>query len=488
MWRDRRGNVALITALLLPVFLGMIGLGVEVSHWSVVEMELQRTTDIAALAAGRVLNSTGNAYTATTAALNLAEINGIAASTRSWNASAGTLSGTRVTAQLVSGIRNPADSAIKVTAQRGVPLFLVALFLKNGSVTISASGWAELIQVATGTPQPCIVGLARLPSPSQSHIVGVSVSGGAQLSAGNCAIRANADISVSGSGQIASSAVYSGGDIDVQGGSSRITASSGVFAGGNINVSGSGWITAATSSASNTNVSGNGGITGNAHVGGVLTNSYSTSPTLLPGNPGTPGQIADPYAGNTMVQSAFVQVAASGSNKGAINLGWTATNQTLQPGTYTSITLADWGPTVTFAPGVYYVNGNVNLSGGTIAGSGVTIITSGQFTVSNGVSVTLSAPLANATSGIPGMLVAGTTGNAFSIGGGATASLAGVIYFPNAAVSVSGGVSASSAGCLEVIAYTIAVSSGASVGGNCASFGATSFSGTAPATTVALVQ
>ena len=487
VWRDRRGNVALITALLLPVFLGIIGLGVEVSHWSVVEVELQRTADIAALAAGRVLNSTGNVYTAMTAGLNLAEINGIAASTRSWNAGTGTLSDTLVTAQLVSGIRNPADSAIKVTAQRSVPVFLVALFLGSGSVTISASGWAELIQVAAGTPQPCVVGLAQLPLPSQPHIVGVSVSGGAHLSAGNCAIRANADVAVSGSGQIASSVVYSGGDIDVQGGSSRITAGSGVFAGGNINVSGSGWITATTSSAGNTTVSGGGGITGNAYVGGVLTNSSGTSPTLLPGNPGTPGQIADPYAGNTMVQSAFVQVAASGSNKGAINLGWTATNQTLQPGTYTSITLADWGPTVTFAPGVYYVKGNVNLNGGTIAGSGVTIITTGQFNISS-ASITLSAPLANATIGIPGMLVAGTTGNPFNIGGGATVSLAGVIYFPNAAVSVGGGVASSSAGCLEVIAYTVAVSSGASVGGNCASFGATSFSGTAPITTVALVQ
>ncbi len=488
LWRDRRGNVALITALLLPVFLGMIGLGVEVSHWAVVKLEMQRTADIAALAAGRVLNTTNNAYTAATAALNLAEINGAGASTRSWNAGTGTLSDTLVTARLVNGIRNPVDQAFKVTARRSVPLVLVGMFLDAGSVTVSASGWAELVQVSTGTPQPCVVGLAPLPAASQPAVIGVSVSGGSTLSAGNCAIRANAEVSVTGSGKIVSSAVYSGGDIDVQGGGSTVSASSGVFAGGNINVSGSGWITATTSSAGNTAVSGGGGITGNAYVGGALTNSYGTSPTLLAGNPGTPGQIADPYASNAAVQNAFTQVAASGSNRGAINLGWTATNQTLQPGTYTSITLADWGPTVTFAPGIYYVQGNVNLNGGTIGGSGVTIITSGQFNISNGVSVTLSAPLASATSGIPGMLVAGTTSSAFNIGGGATVSLAGVLYFPNAAVSVGGGVSSSSAGCLEVIAYTVAVSSGASVGGNCASFGATSFSGTAPVTTVALVQ
>lgn len=286
LWRDRRGNVALITALLLPVFLGMIGLGVEVSHWAVVKLELQRTADIAALGAGRVLNTTGDAYTAATAALNLAEINGIGASTRSWNADTGTLWETMVTAKLVAGIRNPVDQAFEVTAQRSVALVIAELFLGASSVNVSARGWAELVQVSTGTPQPCIVGLA----PSQSAVTGVSVSGGATLSAGDCAIRANAAVSVTTGGEIISSAVYAGGDIDVQGSGSAITSSSGVFAGGNINVASSGWITATTSSAGNTNVSVGGGITGNAYVGGVLTNSYGTSPQLLGAIPARPGR------------------------------------------------------------------------------------------------------------------------------------------------------------------------------------------------------
>jgi Flp pilus assembly protein TadG len=480
--------VALITALLMPVFLGMAALGIEVSHWAIVRLELQRSADVAALAAARVLNTTSNTYTAATAALNVAEINGFAASTRSWNASTGTLSDALVTAQLVKGIRNAVDNAFEVTVKRSVPLFFTAMFMTGNSVTISASGWAEIVQSSTGTPQPCLVGLEPLPAAGQPAVIGVSVSGGSTLSAGNCAIRANAEIYVNGSGKINASAVYAGGDIDVQGGSSTITAPSGVFAGGNINATGSGWITATTSSAGNTTVAGGGGITGSAYVGGTFTNSSGTSPTLLPGNPGTPGQIADPYASNAVVQNAFTQLSVPGSGYGAINLGWTPNNQTLQPGVYTSITLADWGPTVTFAPGVFYVKGNINLSGGTINGSGVTIITTGQFNISNGVSVTLTAPLANATSGIPGLLVAGTTTTSFGIGGGATVTLAGVLYFPNAAVSVNGGVSASTAGCLEVLAYTVAVTAGASVGGNCSSFGATSFSGTAPVTIVALVQ
>jgi Flp pilus assembly protein TadG len=414
-WRDRRGNVALVTALLMPVFLGMIGLGVEVSHWSVVQLELQRTADIGALAAASVLNETASAYAAATAALNMAEVNGVAASTRTWNAGTATLSDALVAAQLVSGIRNPADQAFRVTVRSVVPLFLVNLFLSASSVTVSANSWAELVQRATATPQPCIVSLVPLPAAGQPHVIGVSISGAAHLNAGNCAIRGNADVSVSGSGQVTSSAVYAGGEVDVTGGASTITASNGVHAGGAINVSGSGWITATTSSAGNTSVWGGGGITGTAYVGGVLSVNYGTSPTLGAGNPGSPGQITDPYAGNGTVQAALTTLSAPGANKGAINLGWTPTAQTLQPGVYTSITLADWGPTVTFAPGTYYVTGNVSLVGGTIVGSGVTIVTGGQFTISNGVTVSLSAPLANATAGIPGMLLAGTASSAFNL-------------------------------------------------------------------------
>jgi hypothetical protein len=477
-----------VTALLMPVFLGFVALGVEVSHWSVVQLELQRTADVSALAAASVLNETGDAYTAATAALDVAEINGVAASARTWDAGTATLSDTLVTAQLVGGIRNPADQAFKVTVRTIVPLALVKLFLSASDIAVSASGWAELVQRVTVTPQPCIVALAPLPAPGQPHVVGVSVLGAAHLNAGNCAIRGNADVSVAGSGQVTSAAVYAGGDVDVTGGSSTITSSEGVYAGGAINVSGSGWITATTNSAGDTNVWGGGGITGTAYVGGQLSVNYGTSPTLGEGNPGSPGQISDPYADNGTVQTALAQLSAPGSSKGAINLGWTPTAQTLQPGVYTNITLADWGPTVTLAPGTYYVTGNINLVGGTIVGNGVTIIAGGQFNISNGVTVSLSAPLANATAGIPGMLLAGTTSSTFEFGGGAAVSLTGVIYFPHAALSIAGGVSSTSSQCLEIIANTVAVGGGASVGGNCQSFGATPFPATPPITNVVLVQ
>ena len=51
LYLDRRGVVALVTALLLPVLLGAIGLGVEASAWTYQTVQLQRAADLAALLA-----------------------------------------------------------------------------------------------------------------------------------------------------------------------------------------------------------------------------------------------------------------------------------------------------------------------------------------------------------------------------------------------------------------------------------------------------
>ena len=48
--RDQRGSILIITALVTPVLAMAIGIGIEVSHWTVVKLKLQRTADIAALA------------------------------------------------------------------------------------------------------------------------------------------------------------------------------------------------------------------------------------------------------------------------------------------------------------------------------------------------------------------------------------------------------------------------------------------------------
>ena len=48
---DRRGNVAVLTALLLPALMGTLGVGFEVSNWYVTKRSMQNAADAATLAA-----------------------------------------------------------------------------------------------------------------------------------------------------------------------------------------------------------------------------------------------------------------------------------------------------------------------------------------------------------------------------------------------------------------------------------------------------
>ena len=57
--KSRRGNVAIITALLAPVLIGFCGLGADAGYWYYRQRDLQSAADIAAFNGAVVLqNST----------------------------------------------------------------------------------------------------------------------------------------------------------------------------------------------------------------------------------------------------------------------------------------------------------------------------------------------------------------------------------------------------------------------------------------------
>ncbi len=315
---DQHGVVALVTALLLPLLLGAIGLGVEASAWTYQTVQLQRTADVAALAAARVLNNGATAAVAAAAALDVAELNGISAAPRSWNAGAGTLSDAYATAQLVSGIRASRNPAFKVTVLRQITPVIAALFLGRTSLTLTASAWAEVVQVAANTPQPCILGLATETAPGT--VLGVNLNGGSGLNTGACAIRANADVQVVGAATTTTAAIYSGGTISV-GGGARVQASGGAAAslsaandidigysfGGGSN--GSGTVTGNASAAGNINVNGSSTITGVADAGGSITVNSST----IDG--------ATSAAGNLTMNSGLINAATTAGGTVTLNAG-----------------------------------------------------------------------------------------------------------------------------------------------------------------------
>ena len=142
----------------------------------------------------------------------------------------------------------------------------------------------------------------------------------------------------------------------------------------------------------------------------------------------------------------------------------------------------------TLGAGTYTLAGNFTLGGGggggTVTGTGVTIITSGTFSVAAGyTNVTLNAP----TSGtLQDLVVAsnGAGGASFSEGAAGN-SLAGAFYFPIAPITLSGaGNVGSGAGqCLELIGSAVGLSGGSALASSCSGL-----AGSVTGGSVALVQ
>ena len=60
---DRSGTILIMSALLLPVFVGALGLGAEVSFWYFTQRKLQNSADVAAYAGAVKLRYDGDFVT-----------------------------------------------------------------------------------------------------------------------------------------------------------------------------------------------------------------------------------------------------------------------------------------------------------------------------------------------------------------------------------------------------------------------------------------
>jgi Flp pilus assembly protein TadG len=201
--RDEQGGIGMLMGLtILPLVL-VVGLGVEVTRWTVVKRELQRTADVSAVAGAAEYANSQNAQTATNAAANLAELDGAAGATaRTWNPSSKLLSDNQVSAQVVAGVQDTSNMAVKVVVTRPVSLVFTRAMSSAATINVSATGLAEV----RTTGQPCLLAL-------NSAGNGISAQGTAQITLTGCTMRSNASISTGGSGRMSASAFYAGGSI-----------------------------------------------------------------------------------------------------------------------------------------------------------------------------------------------------------------------------------------------------------------------------------
>ncbi|HEX4160122.1 MAG TPA: hypothetical protein VHY79_16785 [Rhizomicrobium sp.] len=169
--RDRRGNIAILSTVMITSLVGVSGLVAEFGNGLLNRMQDQRTADAAALGGGTVYGSTASVTAMTAAVNNIATLNGIPTSA--------------ISAQVVTSPSGDGNQAVQVTVSTSVPLALSRVLWSQSTLPINVSSYAELQAGAPG----CIMALSSSGS-------GVTLSGGTSVTAAQCAVTSNTTVSV----------------------------------------------------------------------------------------------------------------------------------------------------------------------------------------------------------------------------------------------------------------------------------------------------
>jgi hypothetical protein len=368
----------------------------------------------------------------------MAQLNGAIGTTApSWNATTRTLNDNQITAQIVNGVQDPSNTAVKVTINRTIPRTISQLFSSGPTVTVSATSTVELInQTSAGSGgSPCVVGLG---TDGVITDTAITISGGSNLSAPDCTIRSNSGVVISGG--------------------SAVTALAG-FLGGTLNLNGGGYFS------------------------GIVHQSQ--------------GQIPDPYTGRSDLQSALTAANSATATASLTCSGSSCTPTasvtcansicTAQPGTYAGMKLSA-GTQLVLAPGLYVFTDDVKSSGGgTVTGSNITMLMAAGHTIdltANSVSLSAATMTSATNQQLPGIVFASQSGNSGKITGSSSVPLTGVIYYPNGQFEVDGSSSSGSSTCAVLIAKNVVLTGTSQfAASDCSSYNVPTFYSIPPATT-----
>jgi len=198
---DQRGVIIVMFALMLPLLVGFIGLGVEVAYWFSEKRNMQAAVDAAAVAGAYEVSESRSANTETIAQRE-AENNG-------WDAGAGTITvrNNQYNATYpASGDYTTDTNAVEVELTWGLdPLF--AGYFMPGNVTVNARAVATLI---SGDSTACILALG-----ASNEEKALWVSGSAAVTMTGCAASTNSthDEAVTTTDGLTVDCVYSAGGV-----------------------------------------------------------------------------------------------------------------------------------------------------------------------------------------------------------------------------------------------------------------------------------
>jgi Flp pilus assembly protein TadG len=206
---DSRAGVALLTALTAPALFVVMGLGIDVSYWAAVRLELQRTVDVAAMAGAAKYASTHSSSSALSTTANVAELNGLPVGTRGGDGIT-TLTDNYSNSYSATASFLTGPLRISMTMQRSVPVFFGQVMTSIATAPVSATAIAQII-LRPPTAPPCIFGLQGY-STGNTGGDDVIFAGSSSVTLSNgCEVRSNGNIRNNGNPTVPNVAMVASG-------------------------------------------------------------------------------------------------------------------------------------------------------------------------------------------------------------------------------------------------------------------------------------
>jgi len=171
--RNRDGNILIISALVMPVLIGMAALVTEYGAALVQQADNQRVADLSAYAGALAYNANKSTDQMTATAVGVAVLNGVAAA--------------NVQVSLVASPRTAGVNAVSVSVNTYRTLFLARILNDRQQLQIYANSVAE-VGAQPQTPG-CMLAL-------DGTQTGVTLSGGTSISAPKCTVSSNNTVTV----------------------------------------------------------------------------------------------------------------------------------------------------------------------------------------------------------------------------------------------------------------------------------------------------
>lgn len=498
LWSDRRGAVVILVALGLPIMIGFAGLGVETGLWYGKSLQAQAAADAAALSAAMEVAAGMDCDSYSEMALHSAAYNGFVPSdTRfpclrdggenctsgaayicvNYPPTTGPLAGDTEAAEVV--VVHPQNAFL-------ASLYLPSITIRTRSVArVSAAGTACVFALDAGVINQAIditgSGTTTLSScwltANSRHNNAITIGSGASLTAES--IWTVGSYKKTGAGTLTFEQVPVTNAYPI----------TDTYAG--ISASATGTCTAfgpftRTASAPSLPLSLTLTVSGTApDIKSGMRVADLTNPTAIPS--GTTVASAVQATGSTVL------VTLSRTTAGIVNLGdsiqFTPATMSMSPGVVYCAPVVISSGTLTLSSGTYYIDGKdangvaFSVTGGTVTGSGVTIVLTcstdcssnraGKINITGGT-VNLTAPL-NPTSTVPAGVLFYQDKNASNVdtgintiafssagdcGSSGTICLTGAVYTPNTQINISG---TSPGTCTILIGKKIAITAAATL-------------------------